>query len=338
VKPPPALETVTFESGSKLRKIRPFTFAGCEFLKSIYLPASVEEIGGHSFAACPNISIEIDRGNPFLRVTGALIMDLDGRRIVCSFGSDPEIEIPDTVETIGSYAFGHCRFVRRVSFGADSHHRVIEREAFASCELLQSICIPSAVTHIPDGCFSQCSSLQTVAFASSSEMEMIGERSFSCSGLESITVPATVEVLNTSCFGSCSRLAVVIFAAQSKLRRIANQAFQNCSSLASISLPSSVELVGLRCFSGCSSMSHLEFSMPCHLRELLSLPPALSRLIHIPDSVEILEFATSSGDTGNYALSFGSESKLAFIRTTAKRLFLQLSNARLKLFRSKVEF
>jgi hypothetical protein len=335
---PPALERVSFESGSKLREIDAFTFVGCQFLKSICLPASVEKISGESFATCPPINIEIDGGNPFLRVIGAFIMDLDGRKIVCHFGSDSEIEIPDTVETIGERVFHHRRSIRRVSFGSDSHLREIENEAFGNCELLQSICIPSGVTCIPYVCFGLCKSLQTVSFASNSQMTVLGEWSFSGSGLESITIPSTVELLSTNCFDDCRRLTTVIFAAEARLRRIADRAFQDCSSLASFSVPSSVEWVGLECFSGCSLLLHLDFSMPCHLRELLSVPPALNRLIHIPDSVEIMQFGTSGRRDGDYALSFGRESKLETIGTTARRLFLQFSSGTLKIFRSRVEF
>jgi hypothetical protein len=82
----------------------------------------------------------------------------------------------------------------------------------------------------------------------------------------------------------------------------------------------------------------LEFSIPSHLDALLNLPPALSGLVHIPDSVEILHFATSPEDNGNYELCFGRESKLELIKTTANRSFLRFSSETLKLFRSKAEF
>jgi hypothetical protein len=45
-----AVETVTFEAGSRLRKIDHYAFCGCHSLKSVYLPASVEYIHGLSFA------------------------------------------------------------------------------------------------------------------------------------------------------------------------------------------------------------------------------------------------------------------------------------------------
>jgi hypothetical protein len=45
-----SLESV--ELGTRITKIRPFTFTGCKSLKSIEIPKSVNRIGAHAFERC----------------------------------------------------------------------------------------------------------------------------------------------------------------------------------------------------------------------------------------------------------------------------------------------
>jgi hypothetical protein len=332
------VETITFEPGSKVRQIWGETFTGCESLKSLYIPASVEKISGSGFVTYRRIQIEIESGNPFFRVVGDFVMDSNSQKIVRYFGNDSEIDIPDSVETIGEDSFSNCRSAVHFLFGVNSKLSSIEYRSFTECGLLQSIYIPSLVTQIPDWCFHLCRSLRAVSFASDPHVRAFGSLSFSESGLESISLPSTITLLGGACFEGCGRLAIVMFPADSKLVRIESRAFYDCSSLGPICLPSSVEFVGPQCFSKCDSMTHLHFSVPCRVKGLWDLPPALSGVTDIPDSVEILEFSVKFGEDAEHALRFGSGSKLQMIHTAVKRSFLHFSSRMLKHVRSKREF
>jgi hypothetical protein len=48
-------ERVVFENGSKLRRIGPSAFSGCEFLTNISVPASVEMIEDSEFKKCDGL-------------------------------------------------------------------------------------------------------------------------------------------------------------------------------------------------------------------------------------------------------------------------------------------
>jgi hypothetical protein len=50
-----SLETLTFDTGSKLSYIEGEAFLNCRSLTSIFLPASVESIGSRAFAKCRNL-------------------------------------------------------------------------------------------------------------------------------------------------------------------------------------------------------------------------------------------------------------------------------------------
>lgn len=65
------------------------------------------------------------------------------------------IEIPDSVESIGDYAFYGCLELRTVKISNASNLNEIDRYAFTMCEKLKEINIPSSVaknTFSSDNC------------------------------------------------------------------------------------------------------------------------------------------------------------------------------------------
>jgi hypothetical protein len=331
------VETITFESGSRLREILGASFYGCHSLQSICIPASVQRLVNFGLINSRQMKIEIERGHPLYRVIGDFVMDLSGRQTIQYFGNNSQIEVPDTVEGLGGCTFSYCDVVSEVLFGSNSSVCAIATRAFAQSGL-QSICIPSLVTRIAELCFDQCQSLRSISFTSDSQLTVIRAYAFRESGVESISIPSTVEDLQRGCFEDCRSLVRVIFAIDAKLVQIDELVFHRCSSLGPICLPSSVEHVGFDCFSGCRAMSFLRFSVRSSLKSLRDLPRCLCAPADIPDAVEILEVAHTFRESPECALRFGRESKLAAIGTEAKGSFLQFSSRTLKLFRSDSEF
>jgi hypothetical protein len=332
------VEHVTFEAGSKLRQICDFAFRGCDSLKSICLPASVESICGTSFATSSLTRIEIESGNKFYRILGGFVVGLNASQIIRYFGTESCVEIPDTVEVLDSQSFSHCSSIREVRFGSDSKLNCIRGCAFEGCTNLQSIAIPSLVTIIDRDGFYGCESLPAISFCSTTHLTRIAARALSHTGLQSITIPSSVEDLSDSCFKACHKLVTVTFLPDSKLARIDCSAFARCELLRPMVIPSSVEHVGCACFDDCHSMPRLHFSNPCRVRQLLALPPILTGVAEIPDSVESLAFSGRFRERRRYALSFASESKVTTLKTQASQSFLQLSSRTLKVVRCKVEF
>jgi hypothetical protein len=339
-----AFEDITFETGSRLREIGGSAFAGCSALKSICLPASVEKIDGQSFIDCGLTNIEIESGNKFYYIQDSFVMNLSDSQIVRYFGSSSKIEIPDIVEVLDRYCFYSLPSIRQVLFGPNSKLSRLKRRAFAQCRRLASICVPSLVSRIGKGCFMVCRSLHTVSFCSGSRLTRLGDSAFAACLLESIALPSSVEILGRGCFQACDKLATITFSPDSKLRRIEQAAFAGCSSLQGICLPSSVEYVGWFCFAGCQHMSSLNFSAPCHMRELMDLPPDWRRLVDLPDAIEILGLWSKyldyarQGRRSQYAVDFGRESKLVRISTRLKRSYLRVSGRSMKVFRARLEF
>ena len=108
----------------------------------------------------------------------------------------------------------------------------IDHNAFENCSALKSITIPASVTIIGIGAFNDCINLESVTFATGSNLEAIGDRAFiRCTKLESVT-----------------------FADNSMLNTIGEDAFHDCTALTSITIPASVTTIEGNAFRGCTSL------------------------------------------------------------------------------------
>lgn len=140
-------------------------FKGCETIQSITLPATVTEIENDAFTGCKSLNAvtisdvgawcAIDFGNADsnpLSIAHHLYMD--GKEV-------KELHIPDGVTGIQEYAFYNGTFTSVI---IPESVTSIGSYAFASCGLLTSIIIPESVTSIGVGAFTGCDSLQSVMF------------------------------------------------------------------------------------------------------------------------------------------------------------------------------
>jgi hypothetical protein len=136
------------------------------------------------------------------------------------------VTIPDTVTTIGSYAF-------------------------CSCSSLNSINIPSSVTSIGDDAFNCCTSLKEITIPNS--VTIIGNWAFfKCTSLKEITIPNSVTTICSWAFQGCTSLSSITI--PSSVTSIGSSAFKECISLSSITIPSSVTSVGSGAFRNCTNL------------------------------------------------------------------------------------
>lgn len=145
-------------------KIGRSAFDECSGLTSVTIPNSVTEIEYHAFRYCSGLtSVHIEdlaawckikfkhkTANP-LRY--AYHLYLNGQEV-------KDLIIPDSVTTIGDYAFNCCYKLTSVTI-PDSV-TTIGDEAFYYCPNLTSVTIPNSVTEIGDGAFHICDGLTEI--------------------------------------------------------------------------------------------------------------------------------------------------------------------------------
>ena len=190
------------------------------------------------------------------------------------------VTIPDSVTTIGDYAFSECCLT---SVTIPNSVTTIGEGAFRSCYSLTSVTIGDSVTTIGDGVFAVCSNLAEfkgkfaadggrclikdntlIAYAEASgttytildSVTTIGEAAFSwCSSLTSVTIPDSVTTIGEGAFYNCSSLTSVTIG--DSVTTIGDSAFERCTSLTSVTIPNSVTAIGDYAFDRCSSLTSI---------------------------------------------------------------------------------
>ena len=171
------------------------------------------------------------------------------------------ISIPESVTSIGSYAFYKCGALETVTFAENSQLTAIGDDAFRSCDRLTTIAIPASVTTIGNNAFMRDEALETVTFAENSQLTAIGDAAFSlCYRLTTIAIPASVTTIGPRAFIDCNALDTVTFAENSQLTTIGSGVFEACDRLTTIAIPASVTTIGPSAFIQCRTLERVTFA------------------------------------------------------------------------------
>jgi hypothetical protein len=171
--------------GKPVLRIGHGTFKNCPFITSIIIPAGITEISSRAF--------EFNAASKL-----------------------KSIVIPDTVTTIGLYAFRGCTDLEKlelpdsvINFGINlsnegGHHRTDGGEMFMNCASLKSVKLPKHLTKLGEKIFSQCHSLVSVIMPDN--VEEIGPMAFMhCKELVDIKIPDNA-VIGERAFYGCKKL------------------------------------------------------------------------------------------------------------------------------------
>ena len=189
-------------------------FYQCVGLTSITIPNSVTTIGDYAFGGIPNIVYNgTATGSPW----GALNVNcfVDGYLIYsnnyktkllrCSKSIKGAVTIPNSVTSIGDYAFSNCSGLTSVII--PNSVTSIGVAAFEGCNSLTSITIPNSVRTIPLAAFSNCSGLTFVTIGN--QVTSIKQWAFiNCTGLKAIhSQISTPPTIRADVFEGCGELS-----------------------------------------------------------------------------------------------------------------------------------
>ena len=185
-----------------LETIEPEAFENCTALEQIQIPASVREISWDAFRSCCRLKIDVHPDNPKYRSTDGMVVDRSSETLLFIPESiSGRIRIPDGVKDIPAEAFRGREGLYEVIL-PDSVESV-GKYAFADCTSLDRITFPTGLRVIPDSCCMNCGMLSEIVFPE--RLETIEACAFLHNQfLFEVTLPETLRVLSGSAFTGCN--------------------------------------------------------------------------------------------------------------------------------------
>ena len=167
------------------------------------------------------------------------------------------VTIPDSVISIGVYAFYDCISLTSINIPEDVTS--IGEGAFYNCNKLTSINIPEGVTGIENLAFCGCSSLASIEFPEG--VTSIGGHAFNgCSSLTSIKIPKGVTSIGGYAFSLCSNLTSIEI--PEGVTSIGKGAFDSCTGLEKLYLPNSIKDFYANAFQYCGKLNDVYYDGP----------------------------------------------------------------------------
>ena len=163
------------------------------------------------------------------------------------------LAIPNSVTEIGEGAFENCRELNSLSL--PSNLKRIENRTFNACGFSGGLTIPNSVTEIGEKAFYNCTGFNGT-LTLSNKLETIGESAFNgCTGFTgSLKLPSSLTDIGYGAFMNCKYFTSLELS--NALSVIPEYAFKGCEGLSgSLVIPNSVTEIGNQAFSGCTGFN-----------------------------------------------------------------------------------
>lgn len=160
---------------STLKRIGAQAFAFCGSLKTIHIPENVQTIDPIAFLCVEPIdeetlnfnsnfqSITVDENNKYFASKDGVLFNKSLNTLVAyPVGKTGNYTIPNTVESIGQFAFAYSCYLTKMIIPDNVLH--IGLQAFCVMPRLDSVIVGNGVDRIPEGCFYLCQNLRYISF------------------------------------------------------------------------------------------------------------------------------------------------------------------------------
>ena len=252
--------------GEKITDIGECAFGECTGLTNITIPDGVTNIHDSAFSSCnlesatiPTAAIKAiqsSRVRKIILTNGDKIVD----NAFMQYDSLTEIEIPDTVTSIGQNAFYKCTGL--VSITIPDNVASIGKNAFDGCSGLTTVNWNAIACESAGASFQyifiNCNMLATINIGE--KVTSIPALAFyACSGLTSITIPESVTSIGENAFGGCSELTTINWNAIecTKAGSFDNTVFKNCTQLITVNIGDEVKIIPSYTFYNCDKLTSI---------------------------------------------------------------------------------
>lgn len=248
---------------NKLSKINEGTFSQCELLREIVIPSSVNAIEEFAFTECRNIEevyiFDLSKWCKIDFCDENSVPFIAGSRLYLNDKFVDVLKIPDDVSVINGYAFAFCNTINSVHI--PSSVTDIGPSAFMNGEI-ENVYISdlSAWCKINfDNEYSTPLTCNTNLYLNNKlltdlkipeDIDILSSFAFSsCKSLENVTIGSNIQGVCAAAFFGCSNLKNVKI--DNGLKEIPYRAFSYSKNLKKISLPMSIKRIDNKAFEAC---------------------------------------------------------------------------------------
>ena len=222
-------------------------FFNCVSIRNIYIPKTLVEVDTYGwnwwypFEGCSNLEkVEFEEG--ITQIPTGIFGDTGLK----------EVEIPDTVTSIGERSFADCTKLEKIIFSEKIE--TINGRAFLGCSSLKSVSLPDSITSMDTEIFSGCTSLSSVKLPNKC-VNITSSTFEGCTSLTEITLPDTVTTIQDHAFKNCTALKTINWS--KSITDIQSYAFENCDALTKLDIPNTVTNIGTGAFYECGGFTDI---------------------------------------------------------------------------------
>lgn len=251
--------------GKPLVQIRDCAFSTNEYINSVVIPDTVQELGHQVFYGCHNLQ-KVHLSTSLISIPWMTFAECTNLK---------EINFPANVLEIGESAFSRCSSLKNIvcpnvkNLGYLCFSNCISLQSaifkkgiienggwiFNNCVNLENVVLPQGTLKIAGGTFSGCKALKHINIPAS--VTTIEICAFSESGLTEIIIPDTVKFCNSRILEGCLNLKKVEYHAPN----VPYSSFKNCISLKSVILGEEVSKIEGDAFYGTTQLETLRIPL-----------------------------------------------------------------------------
>lgn len=267
-------DTVTSGGQSyKVTAIREYAFNPSRTItnvSSVFIPATVTSIGPFAFRCCKFLATVTFAEGSQLKSIGALAFS----------GTTPahpiftEIQIPDSVESIGDSTFNYCTNLSSIRL--PSNLKVLNTTMFSYCTALSDVFLPVSLTKIQSGIFSGCYNLTNIhydgsmaqwskintsnGFLGDSHPSLVtGDYTAQFISVRDDAYPPPKTVTITKYTGTESTVILPSTISSWPVTKIGEDALKDNTTITSVTIPASVTEIGSNAFAGCTNLTSVTY-------------------------------------------------------------------------------
>ena len=247
-----------------LRTLGSDAFSCNDAVETVEIPWSVDSYA-HSFSGCSSLKeIKVATTNDTFESVSGVLMNEKKDTIYQYPAGKTTYTIPDSVKTIGAFAFSGCT-LERITISASVTD--IGDGAFSHCDSLTTFNAGNSKNYVADGGVLFTKDKKTlVAYPNGKAGEeytvpnnvgTISAYAFAGSPIKKVTLPSSVRTIEAYAFTGSALTEIELNQGASS---VGQGAFEGCTALTKATLPSSLTRLGQSMFMGCTSLKEVSWA------------------------------------------------------------------------------